>query len=488
MMELTKLLQAWHIATNAHCEITGLHNDSRQIQPGNLFIAYPGALADGRRYIQQAMQAGAVAILYDPIDLPQDCMLPTDIPCIPFPQLATKLAAIASHYYQHPTRTLNITGVTGTNGKTTIAYQLAQAHGLLGQQAVYVGTLGHGQVQALQPLMNTTPDALCLQTMLHTYQQQDIQQVCMEVSSHALSMGRVDCIDFSQAIYTNLSHEHLDFHQTLQAYAQAKASLFAWPSLKWAIINQDDQYSKLMGIKLPEKCHKLTYGLQKSCDVHTSNVNIQMTGSEFEIASPWGKQHVHVKALGMFNVYNSLAVYASLLAHGYPPNQIASVMAKLQASPGRMEMVLKEPCVLVDYAHTPDALENVLTTLVQLKNDSQNTGQIWVVFGCGGDRDKTKRPMMGKIASQYADQIILTSDNPRTEEPIKIIDDIAAGLLTKTNVISIVDREQAIHYALQHASYKDIILIAGKGHEAYQQIGHQRFAFSDQEVVRHYST
>ena len=334
-------------------------------------------------------------------------------------------------------------------------------------------------MRALQPVGNTTPDALHLQHCLHDYQQQGVQHVCMEVSSHALDQQRVADIDFTQAIYTNLTHEHLDYHLTMQAYAQAKAALFAMPTLQWAVINHDDAYGKLMCEKLPASCKKLTYGLQDGADVRAIDVNITMTGSTFDVISPWGQYAVYVKTIGAFNIYNSLAVFSSLMAEGYAADDMVNVMAQLEASPGRMELVSQEPCAIVDYAHTPDALENVISTLTKLKQ-----GRLRVIFGCGGDRDRTKRPMMGRIASQYADVVIITSDNPRSENPGRIIDEIESGLLMTTQVLKIIDRKDAIQHALSQADKQDIILIAGKGHEDYQLIGNERFAFSDQDVVR----
>jgi UDP-N-acetylmuramoyl-L-alanyl-D-glutamate--2,6-diaminopimelate ligase len=478
-MKLSDLLRPWVTTSFSDCEISGLCNDSRKVTPGALFIAYPGAAADGRLYAEQARVAGAVAIAYEPESFQLSHAFPGDIPCVPVPQLGQKLAAIASRFYQHPTRSLSVTGVTGTNGKTTIAYQLAQAYDLLGQRAAYIGTLGQGDVQALQPLLNTTPDALCLQQSLHDYQQNGIKQVCMEVSSHALSQHRVDEIDFTTAIFTNLSHEHLDYHHTMQAYADAKAELFAMPTLKWAIINHDDAYGQQMAERINSSCQKLTYGLQDGSDVRAVNWEISMTGSQLDVVSPWGQHEVHVNVLGAFNIYNSLAVFASLLAHGIAASDAVNVMKKLQAAPGRMEVVAQKPCVIVDYAHTPDALENALATLQQLKK-----GRLGVVFGCGGDRDKTKRPMMGKIAGEHADFVIITSDNPRTEEPSVIVEEVAAGLDSKVEAVKIIDRQEAIKQALKMADDQDIILIAGKGHEAYQQIGKERFAFSDQDIVR----
>ena len=481
-MKLYELLSPWVEVPIPDVEISGLQNDSRHVMPQDLFIAYPGAAADGRLFIEQAFQAGAVAIVYEPEQWPLSVLLPGHIPCLAIPGLAKQLAAIASRFYGNPSHQLSVTGVTGTNGKTTIAYQLAQAYSILGGTAAYIGTIGQGRVNALQALYNTTPDALCLQRLLHDYQQQGLQHVCMEVSSHALSQQRVDHIEFKDAIYTNLSHDHLDYHHTMEAYAAAKAQLFSMPLLEHAILNHDDAYCALMTKQLPKTCETFTYGLQQGSDVRVLSYDTHMSGSHLLIDSPWGKHELSVGLLGTFNIYNSLAVLTSLLATGVKPAEVIDVMSKIEAAPGRMELVLQKPCVIVDYAHTPDALDNVLSTLQQLKK-----GRLGVVFGCGGDRDKTKRPMMGRIASQYADFVIVTSDNPRTEDPLTIVNEVAAGLLPTSHAIKMLDRKEAIHHALEMASEDDIILIAGKGHESYQEIGKTRFVFSDQDVVREYS-
>lgn len=478
-MKLSDLLGMWCSQPLPDVDILEVQNDSCKIKPGDLFLAYPGAAADGRLYCEQALLAGAAAIAFDPERLPESFSLVPSAVYIPVPQLARQMAAIASQFYGHPTRELSVTGVTGTNGKTTIAYQLASAYALLGSIATYIGTLGEGDVRDLKPVGNTTPDALCLHRLFYQYRQAGVQHVCMEVSSHALAQQRVACIDFKQAIYTNLTHDHLDYHKTMDAYAAAKAALFGVPTLQWGVINRDDAYSEQMLAALPKTCQALTYGLHEGATVRAVNVCISMTGSTFDVVSPWGTHAIRVKTLGAFNVYNSLAVFSSLMADGYPVQDVIRVMGMLDASPGRMELVRTAPCVIVDYAHTPDALEKVLTTLTQLKE-----GRLWVVFGCGGDRDRAKRPMMGTIASQYADEVVLTSDNPRSEDPNAILQEIAKGVLPSVKTVQMVDREAAIHYALSQAASNDTVLIAGKGHESYQQIGSQRFDFSDQAVVR----
>lgn len=474
-MTLNELLLPWVEITGNDCEISRIHNDSRKVTVNSLFLAYPGDAADGRLFIEEAKNKGAIALVYEPDNWPGAQQLTDSIPAIPITQLSDKLALIASRFYKHPSEKLTITGVTGTNGKTTIAYQLAQAHQLLGQKSAYIGTIGQGEVDSLQPQLNTTPDALCLQELLHHYVKCGIKQVCMEVSSHALCQKRVDAIDFHQAIFTNLSHEHLDYHRNMENYAAAKAQLFAKPTLSWSIINQDDPYSQFMRKGSPI----LNYGFQEGSEIRALQCKVSLSGTKLSVSSPWGVHELSINALGFFNVYNALAVFASLLAANYPVEEVVNVMAKLKAAPGRMEIVSREPYTIVDYAHSPDALENVLSTLEKVKK-----GRIIVVFGCGGDRDASKRPLMGAIASQYADIAIITSDNPRNENPESIIANIKSGMNNKTNLFTISDRKLAIDKALSLADSNDIVLIAGKGHEDYQQIGKVRYPFSDQAVIR----
>lgn len=478
-MNISQLLKPWINQIIKDCTVSGIENDSRRIQLGDLFVAYAGAAADGRLFIDKAVSLGAAAVAYDPDHFPKNGFLPESIPCIPVPKLAIQLGAIAREFYGDPSRSLTITGITGTNGKTTIAYQLAQAHEMLGQSTSYIGTIGQGNVNELKSLNNTTPDSLCLQKLLYQYKNQGIQQVCMEVSSHALAQHRVDTIEFNQALFTNLTLDHLDYHLTMENYAKAKALLFERESLQWAIINQDDAYQRVMTAAVKPHVRKISYGINQECDVKVMNWSMDINGTEIEVRSPWGRYQLKIKALGQFNIYNSLALLSSLLASDYEPERVVNVLGQLKAAPGRMEVVSCSPYVFVDYAHTPDALEKALITLNQLKK-----GRLWVVFGCGGDRDKSKRPVMGKIASQLADQIIITSDNPRTEEPERIIHEIISGVPSSSSVIQLVNREEAIAYALHKAEENDVILIAGKGHEAYQQIGSIKYDFCDQDVVR----
>lgn len=476
-MKLAELLKPWYQEAVVDLEINGiLQNDSRKIRVGDVFVAYPGAATDGRNYLEQAVIAGAVAIIYEPENWQKSIALP--IPAYPVTDLVRQLGAIAHRFYQIKD-TLYVTGVTGTNGKTTIAYQLAQAHELMHHKAAYIGTLGQGQAFSLETLNNTTPDALHLQYLFHQYQQEGIQQICMEVSSHALEQKRVDGISFKQAIFTNLTLDHLDYHHTMEAYAQAKAALFACPDLEYAIINQDDPYAKKMQASLSANCQLIRYGMQAEAEVRALSWQIDMTGTHIAVDSPWGKTELHITALGYFNIYNALAIFTSLMLQYHDIKQVSNVLSLVKPAPGRMEMVAQQPCIIVDYAHTPDALQNVLQTLAKVKEN-----RIIAVFGCGGDRDKSKRPLMGKIATEFADIAIMTSDNPRTEDPVQIMEDIAKGIENTKNLYQIVNREEAIAKAIELAQKNDIIVIAGKGHESYQQIGHVKHPFSDQDVAK----
>lgn len=478
-MNLTELLSPWLKVDLPSTEITDLQNDSRKISPGCLFFAYPGAETDGRLYLGDAQNADAAAALYEPNQWPSGLSLPEGLPCIAIPNLKQLSGAIAARFFGKPSKELAITGVTGTNGKTTIAYQLAAAHNLLATKSAYIGTLGQGAVGALQPLVNTTPEPLSLQHMLHEFKKDGVLQVSMEVSSHALAEHRVTDIDFQQAIFTNLTHDHLDYHHSMDEYAKAKSLLFGFDSLSWVIVNGDDPYAERMLAAAGSSKERLTYGFHDDCAVKVLDYQMSMTGSNIDLQSPWGRAQIHTKTMGFFNIYNTLAVFSSLLAYGYPMDQVVAVLADLNAAPGRMEIMSSKPLSIVDYAHTPDALLNVLKTLQHVKK-----GRIIVVFGCGGDRDKAKRPIMGEIAANHADLVIATSDNPRTEDPEDILKEVVAGIKDPTCDLHVIaDRRLAIAKAIELAEPLDIILVAGKGHEAYQQIGKVRHAFSDQEVL-----
>lgn len=474
-MKLSCLLSPWIQVNLPDIDISSIEIDSRKIKPGALFLACKGATSDGRQYIQQAIAKGAAAVIYEQENALE--MKHAPVICIPLAQLNAKIAKIASIFYNNPSKKMRMTGITGTNGKTTIAWQLAQAHHLLSQKAAYIGTLGEGLPSQVNALDNTTPDGLCLQKLFSNYQQAGIQQVCMEVSSHALSQSRVDCIDFNQAIFTNLTLDHLDYHKTMADYAASKALLFAMKSLKYAILNADDSYSKFFQQKIPGGCQLVTYGIEQG-NVRAIDWQVSLSGTEVRVQSPWGEVLLKSQCLGYFNIYNLLALFTSLMFSGYKLEDVSGILPLLKPAPGRMEIVAAKPWVLIDYAHTPDALDNVLTTLTAIKQ-----GRILVIFGCGGDRDKSKRAIMGEIASKKADIAIITSDNPRTEDPEQILKEIESGVLNTSNCIKIANREEAIARALALSQSNDLIVIAGKGHETYQQIGTTKYPFSDKEVV-----
>ncbi len=478
-MKLAQWLAACSIHTDSDIKINDLQNDSRQLKRGDAFIAYRGDSSDGRNYIDKAIASGAAAVLYDP-EGDFHYQRSTDIPLIAITDLKSKLGRLAkAFYFPEGQSTIEITAVTGTNGKTSIAFQLAQAHRLLGKKSAYIGTIGQGQDQSLKAISNTTPDPLLLQKLLAEYQAQGVEQLAMEVSSHALTQGRVDELSFKQAVFTNLSHEHLDYHGTMEAYASAKAKLFGWKGLKTAVLNADDQYSEWMSKACSDTCQKIYYGLDNRADVFASNWHMDDKGTALELQSPWGQQPLQLKTLGRFNLYNALAVLTTLMSSGhYSFEEVMAMMPNLASAPGRMEIVNYSPLIIVDYAHTPDALAQVLSTAKAICK-----GQLWAVFGCGGNRDKSKRPLMGQVASDYADKVIVTSDNPRFEEPMTIIEEVAASVDPSKLASLTEDRKMAILQAIEQSSRNDIILIAGKGHEDYQEIKGERRHFSDQETV-----
>lgn len=478
MMKLDILLSPWINQKLPEIEIHSIENDSRHVSKQALFLAYPGSATDGRHYIQKAIDAGAVAIAFESND---GFVVPNNgnVIFVPIENLTEKMLGIAQRFYPVDESMLKVTGVTGTNGKTTIAYLLAQAHECLNGHAAYIGTLGEGRVPHLNRLANTTPDSLVLQKLFHTYQGEDIHQIAMETSSHALAQHRVEGVKFKQAIFTNLTQDHLDYHKTMEDYAAAKAKLFAFPSLQHAIINYDDPYASLMAEQIPKGCQLITYGLHPKADIHALDMHTHPQGMSFNISSPWGRYCLQTNLIGQFNLYNILSVFASLVSTGYDAEKVVDVIRHLNPSPGRMELVTHQPQIIVDFAHSPDALSNVLKTIRQLTQ-----GKVIVVFGCGGERDYGKRPIMGEVASQFADHIIITTDNPRTEDPEAIMAAIEIGVPAEQSKELIIDRRLAIEKAIELASHEDIVLIAGKGHEDYQIIGTKSYPFSDQQVVK----
>lgn len=469
-------------------EITGLNNDSRSIISGDLFLACRGLHTDGAYYIEDAVQAGAVAILVEAGA--ETTIANPGVPVIPVADLKTRAGIIAARFYDNPSVSIKVVGVTGTNGKTTVSYVIAGVLNAVSKGSCgLIGTLGYGQDGPLSAVGNTTPDAIRLQRILSEMKSESVRTIVMEVSSHGLDQGRISGIHFHTAVFTNLTEEHLDYHGDMAAYAAAKKQLFQAPGLKHAVINIDDPYGMQLAGEIKGHLHVITYGLSEHAGVnhgpsaeHISGVvrENSLDGLILDVRSPWGEARVEINAGGEFNAYNLLASLAVLHLLGIPFDRALSELPGIFPVPGRIETFHgKNFTVVVDYAHTPDALENVLRSLREIC-----TGRLICIFGCGGDRDKGKRPRMGEIAGRYADRIILTNDNPRSEQPESIINDILDGISRRDNVSIQADRARAITSAINEAMPDDVILIAGKGHETYQEIGPQRYPFNDRQLVR----
>ena len=459
--------------------VTGLAVDSRRVNPGDLFLAYPGEQADGRRFIDQAIVAGAAAVLWDSRGFHWNSAW--KLPNMGVPELRAHLGDIASHFHGYPSRHLWVAGVTGTNGKTSCSHWIAQSLSRLGRQTAVIGTLGSGFPGALEPALNTTPDAVTLHAWLAEFRMRGADACAMEVSSHGIEQGRVGGVEFDVALFTNLSRDHLDYHRTMEDYAAAKAKLFHWPQLKHAIVNLDDRFGqKLAGSIERSRVKVLGYGLGRG-EIAGHNLNLSTRGLKLEIVTPWGAAKIDSPMIGAFNASNLLGVLGVLMASDVPLGDAVEALSRVEPVPGRLQMVREPgaPLVVVDYAHTPDALEKALETL---RSTLPTEGRLHCVFGCGGDRDPGKRPLMGEVATRLADRVVITSDNPRSENPRAIIDEILAG--AHPNYAIEVDRATAILQGISGAVPHDVVLIAGKGHETYQEIGGRRLPFDDAEVAR----
>jgi UDP-N-acetylmuramoyl-L-alanyl-D-glutamate--2,6-diaminopimelate ligase len=454
----------------------GMTADSRRVGPGDVFLAFPGDVHDGRQYIASAVAAGAAAVVWEPEGYQWE--VGPGVLGRPLPGLRGQAARLAAAWWQDPSRGLWMVGVTGTNGKTSCSHWLAEAFTRLGRRSALIGTLGNGFAEALAGTSHTTPDAVTLQGLLAKFRDVGAAGVAMEVSSHALDQGRVEGVHFDVAVLTNLSRDHLDYHGDMAAYAHAKARLFAWPGLKWAILNADDELGRsLLADLRGGPVRVLSYGLGEG-DVRAIGLRASAAGLSLDITTPWGQGHLDSPLVGEFNACNLLACLAVLLASEVPLADALTALAAVQPVPGRMQRLGGggRPTVIIDYAHTPDALEKALKTLRPLA-----AGRLCCVFGCGGGRDKGKRPLMGGIAAALADQAIVTSDNPRHEDPAEIVAEILAGM--PPGQVCILDRAEAISAAIAQANAGDVVLLAGKGHEDYQEIRGERLPFSDLEVA-----
>jgi len=457
--------------------------DSRLVKPGAVFLAFKGEFADGRDHIAAAIKAGAAVVLWEAEDFAWDAQWA--VANLAIPELRAVAGIVAGHLLGDPSAKLHCVGVTGTNGKTSSAHWLAQAYTLLGEKAAFIGTTGYGFIDALAEASHTTPDAVRLQNLLADYVAQGAQRATMEVSSHALEQARAHGVAFEAALFTNLTRDHLDYHGDMASYGAAKRKLFEWDGLQHAVINADDDFGAELAATLP-KDRVLTYGINAG-ELRATQVTVTLEGLQLEIASPWGDLQLSSGLIGRFNAYNLLGCLGVLLRQGIAPQTAVDVLGRIVPAKGRMQRLGggDKPLVLIDYAHTPDALEKALQTIRDMMGGK---GRLFCVFGCGGDRDRGKRPLMGDIACRLADTIVITNDNPRTEDPKRIIADIIDGVDGATgntphhgdySVES--DRARAIHSAIELAVVGDVVLIAGKGHEEYQDIKGVKTPFSDAE-------
>ncbi|KFL50998.1 UDP-N-acetylmuramoylalanyl-D-glutamate--2,6-diaminopimelate ligase [Burkholderia pyrrocinia] len=479
---------AWlrqHVAPAAQ-----LHADTRSLKAGDVFVAYAVDGADNRAFITDAVARGAAAVLYQPEGLAAAPAVPVALAVPALDQLAGE---IASGWYGDPSDSLLAVGVTGTNGKTSCTQWIAAALTALHQPCAVIGTLGSGMPGQLVPTGFTTPDASQLQRSLAQLRDAGARAVAMEVSSHALHQGRVNGTAFDIAVFTNLTQDHLDYHGTFDAYEAAKAKLFAWRGLRAAVVNRDDAAGQRLLEKLAGRVRMIAYGIgdaqapDADRELVALDVRATATGTAFRLRSSWGDADVEVGTLGTFNVSNLLAVLGSLLAADVPFDAALAEIERLESVNGRMQRLggrlqNDEPLVVIDYAHTPDALEKTLDALRPIA--AARGGRLVCMFGCGGDRDATKRPLMGAIAERLADEIVVTSDNPRSEDPQRIIDQIVAGMTMPARARRIEDRASAILQAVRGAAREDVVVLAGKGHEATQEIMGKKRTFSDQDHAR----
>jgi UDP-N-acetylmuramoyl-L-alanyl-D-glutamate--2,6-diaminopimelate ligase len=475
-MSVQTLLEGWCNCV-PEVVIKGIALDSRLVQDGQAFIAVAGASTHGMSHVAQAQARGASVVIHDGLaDVP-----PLGIPAVVVPELGKLQSSIAARFFHSPSDHLTITGVTGTNGKTSTAHYIAQSWQRTSGDAGIIGTIGYGPLGSLKPANMTTPDPISLQAMLSECIDQGVEKVAMEVSSHALRQGRCDDVAFDAAVFTNLSRDHLDYHGTMEAYAAAKRRLFVDCHPRFAVINLDDPFGKTLAGEISNGTQVFSYGTNGSSELRGSVLQMDSMGMTLSLDSPWGSGEVRTGLLGAFNVSNLLAAAGTLALLGMPWSQVMNQLEIMRAVPGRMQCMggdVAQPVVVVDYAHTPDALRQALTAL-----RSHLHGQLICVFGCGGDRDSGKRPMMARVAETLADRIVMTTDNPRGEDPSDIIKDMLEGLEDPGQAQVIEDRAAAIRRAVLESGSGDIVLVAGKGHEAWQELNGQKVPFSDEATV-----
>jgi UDP-N-acetylmuramoyl-L-alanyl-D-glutamate--2,6-diaminopimelate ligase len=470
-------------------DVLDLTLDSREVRPGSLFFALPGRTAHGLKFAAEAAARGASVVLWEPSAQVSPPKLPATVFAAAIPGLKGLVGRIADRFFNWPSSQLRITGITGTNGKTTCAYLLAQCLERLGSQSAYIGTIGWGRIASLEQPTLTTPDVVTLHRVLAVLRASGVREVAMEVSSQALDQDRVAGVRLHSAAFTNLSRDHLDYHDTMAAYGAAKARLFDAPDLKHIVVNVGDAFGRELARKLAGRVPLTAVwigagesGWLAERALRATQVTLDVHGVSMQLDGSFGKAQVATRLLGHFNAENALVVIACLLSLGTPLAEAARVLAQCVPPPGRMEVVEPaagdKPMAVVDYAHTPDALAQALRALRE-----HCKGALWCVFGCGGDRDPGKRSIMGAVADELADRIIVTDDNPRSENPQVITCAIVSGIKSR-NVRVIHDRGEAIGTALKEAAARDVVLIAGKGHEDYQIYGETRRSFSDRREAQ----
>ncbi len=497
-MVLAELLQGVHViklfsafwgkmALTQDISISTIQYDSRKVGKEDLFVAIRGTAADGHAYLERAIEQGAIAVVVqDDAALPDPYFLHTNVFKIVVPDTRQALAQLAANYYLHPSNALTVVGVTGTNGKTTTTHILRSILERSGKKTGLIGTIAYHTGQSTVPATHTTPESLELNALLRRMCTEGCSAAVMEVSSHSLALHRVEGIRFAAGVFTNLTQDHLDFHHTMEEYFQAKRKLFlSLGKDAWAVVNRDDPRGSAMAEGSAARV--LSYGTGPGPDVTAEDVTMTVSGITMVLRYDGKRIPVRSALTGRFNVENLLAAASCAIALGIAPDAIAEAIAAMEPVRGRFEQIPMPGgwSVVIDYAHTPDALEKCLLAIRELLPKGSR-GRIITVFGCGGDRDKTKRPIMGSIATTLSDVTIATSDNPRTEDPETILDDVFAGIPPSSSARRIADRRLAIESALDEAREGDIVLLAGKGHEDYQVIGKQKIHLDDHEEVQHW--
>lgn len=457
-------------AAASKLEVAGICDDSRAVRPGDVFIAVAGALSDGHTFAADAVAAGAVAVLAE------RAISGLNVPLFVVPQLQQRRGDMAAQVFDHPSQALRCVGVTGTNGKTSIAYFITDLLERLGVPAGYLGTIGWGDIADLEPAELTTASAITIQQRLAELVRRGKRWAVLEASSHALDQDRPSAVAFDVAVFSNLSRDHLDYHADFASYGAAKAKLFQYPTLEAAVINVDDEFGRSLAQRCATRLQVWTYG--SGGDIRWENLQFHAAGVRGRWLTPWGERNFALPLYGEFSVSNMSAALGVLCQAGMPLADVVDAAAGVRAVPGRVEVYPGEPTVVVDFAHTPDALDKVLAALAP-----HVRGRLICVFGCGGDRDPGKRPLMAQAASKYADVLWLTSDNPRSEDPATIVQEMRLGLSRSGGVHECVDRRAAIEQAIEQAEPADLVVIAGKGHEDYQEIKGEKVPFSDREVA-----